>query len=110
MKNPFALKIWAVTSDGGILQHDIMGVIALGVWVLVGIWFYRNQSRWTHKGPDMLQKTGIDRIFGPIQLWALYFLAVAVTVVFFFIMPRATSHYAQDKPSDNTPVEPQTVP
>lgn len=91
----------AATSDSGVLLHDIIGGIFLAALLLLGIVFYRRQSQWTGRGPERAGDTGLDRTFGRVQVWGLYLLAVAATIAFFFVMPRATRQKGEASKQQN---------
>ncbi|MDB6006621.1 MAG: hypothetical protein JWR15_3608 [Prosthecobacter sp.] len=95
--SPFPLL--AALTDAGVLWHDIFGVITLAVLLVIGILFFRHQHRWAGGNPQV-PETNMDRKFGRIQLWVLYWVAIAAAIGFFFVMPRATSQRAQREPGE----------
>lgn len=82
----------AATSDSGVLLHDIIGIGAMLVLVVLGIVLYRRQPTLAGqgRGEGRVGDSRLDRQFARLQVWMLYAVAVAAAITFFFIIPRAT--------------------
>lgn len=92
----------AAVNEVGILQHDVLGIIAVGVLLLLGVLLYKRQKQWVAPHGEAPQESEVSPLFGRIQLWVVYLVVLATAIWFFFGYPRATSEDAQPDPGQTT--------
>lgn len=101
MSSTFPSGLLAAVTDAGVHLHDVIGGVALAVFLVIGLIFHKRGQQAAADGPHSLSETPVDRKFSRLQIWILYWLAVAAIVAFFFVWPRAESRIAPPSMEEN---------
>lgn len=102
MNSTYRLEFLAAINDAGILLHDIIGAVVIAALLLVGFFLYKRQRKMFESHQQTPDETRTGQKIGRMQMWIVYFLAVAVAAAYFFIVPRATSFRAQEAKLDGS--------